>query len=129
MNDSEREKFRKKLEEFIHNHDTQTGQAALVASEDALFDKSYHEQKMAKLREDTAEDYLAARKKWRLGIGLLLAAVSGFHIYFCWQLFFHIATSDAVLGTVTVSLTVEVLGLAAIIVRHLFPNNDKYPFI
>lgn len=69
------------------------------------------------------EDYLSARKRWRMGIGILFSFVVIFHIIAC-MLLFYWRVSDVVLGGIIGALTVEVIGLAAIICGHLFPKSS-----
>lgn len=86
------------------------------------FENSYHEQRLAELRREEEADYLSARWYWRKGIGCILGLTVLMHLAACIMLFWMEANEN-VLGAVTISLTVEVLGLAAIILKHLFPKK------
>lgn len=106
------------LESYAKNVKVENERAAVEGS----FDKSLHVQRLANLEYDKEVDYLSARKSWRRGVGWLLFFTVCMHIFACLVLF-CIGVSDKVLGAVTISLTVEVLGLSAIILSHLFPKN------
>lgn len=91
-------------------------------TEGESFNNSFHEQRLAEFEREERKDYLSARIWWRRGIGTLLTLTVIMHLSACVVLFWR-GASDNVLGAVTISLTIEVLGLAAIILSHLFPKK------
>lgn len=92
----------------------------LSANVESAIDASSHQRRMAQLEYDEFADYLKSRKWWRRGVGAILTATWFIHLYFCYKF-----ERESSFPWIISSLTIEVMGLAYIIVSHLFPNGFK----